>query len=81
MSEAMSKDYERVRYRSFMNPDTDLQTFGKGLKNEYDAYFTTILGRLQKDPKDMLLDAIKYIDCNKKHLINQTSLEEECKIE
>lgn len=81
MSEAMSKDYERVRYRSFMNPDTELQTFAKGLKNEYDAYFALVLGKIQKDPKDMLLDAIKYIDCNKKHLINQTALEEECKLE
>ncbi len=29
----------------------------------------------------MLLDAIKYIDCNKKHLIDVTALDEECRIE
>ena len=43
MNEAISKDYERVKYRSFMNPDTQLQTFGKGLKNDYDTYFSEIL--------------------------------------
>jgi len=42
-SEAISKDYERVKYRSFMNSDTNLQIFGKGLKNEYDTYFSQIL--------------------------------------
>ncbi|HBB26884.1 TPA: hypothetical protein DCZ36_00105, partial [Candidatus Gracilibacteria bacterium] len=68
MSEAISKDYSRVKYRSFMNSETTLQTFDKGLKNEYDSYFTRVLGNIQKTPKDMLLEAIKYIDCNKKHL-------------
>lgn len=43
MSEAVSKEYDRVKYRSFMNPDTALQIFQKGLKNEYDSYFTQIL--------------------------------------
>ena len=64
-----------------MNTDMNLQTFQKGMKNEYDAYFSSILGNLQKDQKDMLSGAIKYIDCNKKHLIEVTSLEEECKME
>lgn len=81
INEAMSKDYTRVKYRSFMNPDTGLQVFGKGLKNEYDSYFFQVLGNIQKDQKGMLSDAVKYIDCNKKHLIDQTSLDEECKIE
>lgn len=81
MNEAISKDYDRVKYRSFMNPDTNLQVFGKGLKNEYDVYFTQMLGNYKKDPKDMLLNATKYIDCNKKHVIEVTALEEECKIE
>ena len=80
-SEAISKDYERVKYRSFMNSDTDLQIFGKGLKNEYDTYFSQILWNIQKDPKSILSSAIKYIDCNKKHLIDGTSFDEECKIE
>lgn len=43
MSEAISKDYSRVKYRSFMNSETTLQTFDKGLKNEYDSYFTRVL--------------------------------------
>lgn len=43
MSEAISKEYDRVKYRSFMNPDSNLQTFGKGLKNEYDTYFSHTL--------------------------------------
>lgn len=43
MNEAISKDYTRVKYRSFMNPETALQTFRKGLRNEYDAYFSQIL--------------------------------------
>jgi hypothetical protein len=29
----------------------------------------------------MLLNATKYIDCNKKHLIEATAFDEECKIE
>lgn len=81
MNESLSKDYTRVKYRSFMNPDTTLQIFGKGLKNEYDAYFSQILGNIQKNPKDMLSGAIKYIDCNKKHLLDVTALDEECKID
>lgn len=43
MSEALSKEYDRVKYRSFMNPETNLQIFQKGLKNEYDAYFSQAL--------------------------------------
>lgn len=81
MNEAISKNYSRVKYRSFMNSETNLQIFGKGLKNEYDSYFTRVLWNIQKTPKDMLLGAIKYIDCNKKHLIDVTALDEECKIE
>ncbi len=81
MSESISKDYSRVKYRSFINPDTEIQTFDKSLKNEYDSYFSRILGDVSKTPKDMLTGASKYIDCNKKHLIEKTSFEEECKIE
>lgn len=85
MSEAISKDYDRVKYRSFMNSDTWLETFDKGLRNEYNAYFSSVLGNIQKNPKDMLLDAIKYIDCNRKHLIrdglNIIAPDEECKID
>lgn len=29
----------------------------------------------------MLSGAVKYIECNKKHLIDHTALDEECKIE
>jgi len=43
MSESISKEYTRVKYRSFMNSEVSLQTFGKGLKNEYDSYFTRVL--------------------------------------
>lgn len=42
-NEPLSKDYERVKYGSFANPDTELLSFDKGLKNEYDAYFKTAL--------------------------------------
>lgn len=79
-NEPLSKDYERVKYGSFANPDTELLTFDKGLKNEYDAYFGTNLGNQKMEPKDMLMDAIKYIDCNKKHFIDFTAQDEECKI-
>lgn len=81
INEALSKDYERVKYRSFMNSDVGLQVFGKGLKNKYDSYFSKVLWNIQKAPKDMLSNATKYIDCNKKHLIEATGFEEECKIE
>ncbi len=64
-----------------MNPDIPLQIFEKGLKNEYNAYFMQIFSIAQKESKNILSGAIKYIDCNKKHLIDQTSLDEECKIE
>jgi hypothetical protein len=77
----LSKDYDRVKYRSFMNSDTEPQMFWKGLKNKYDSYFWKVLWNIQKDPKDMLLNATKYIDCNKKHLIEATAFDEECKIE
>lgn len=81
MNEAMSPEYSRVKYRSFINSESDLRSFDKGLKNEYDAYFSGILGHIGKTPVSMLTDGRKYIDCNKKHLIERTSLEEECKIE
>lgn len=81
MNEAISQEYDRVKYRSFMNPDTTLQVFTKGLKNEYDAYFMQIFNDTSKETKTILSGAIKYLDCNKKHLIDQTSLDEECKIE
>lgn len=81
MNEAMSKDYDRVKYRSFMNPDTPLQVFDKGLKIKYDTYFTQIFSAVQKETKTILSGAMKYIDCNKKHLIDGTSFDEECKIE
>lgn len=81
MNEALSSEYDRVKYRSFMNPDIPLQVFEKGLKNEYDAYFTRILGDTPKETKLILSGVMKYLDCNKKHLIDQTALEEECKME
>lgn len=81
INEAISKDYSRVKYRNFMNPDVSLQIFQKGLKNEYDSYFSVILGNPKKNSKDILAGAIKYIDCNKKHLIDGIAFEEECKIE
>lgn len=43
INESFSKEYSRVKYRSFMNSDATVQTFQKGLKNEYDAYFSEIL--------------------------------------
>ena len=81
INESISKDYSRVKYRNFMNPDVPLQIFQKGLKNEYDLYFSAILGNIKKNPKNILSGAMKYIDCNKKHLIDGTAFEEECKIE
>lgn len=81
LSEPISKEYDRVKYRSFMNSDVSLETFGKGLKNEYDSYFLGMLGSIQKDPKDILSGAVKYIDCNRKHLIEATAFDVECKME
>lgn len=78
--EPISKDYERVKYGSFASPDTELLTFDKGLKNEYDSYFASMLGSKKMEPRDLLMDAVKYIDCNKKHSIDFTALDEECKI-
>jgi spermidine/putrescine-binding protein len=43
MTEAMSKEYDRVKYRSFMNSEINLQSFDKGLKNKYDTYFSQTL--------------------------------------
>ncbi len=43
LSEPISREYDRVKYRSFMNSDVSLETFEKGLKNEYDSYFLEIL--------------------------------------
>gem|GEM_PF-6540991 len=80
-NEPLSKEYERVKYGSFINPDTELLTFDKGLKNEYDAYFGKVLGNKKTEPRDILMNAIKYIECNKKHFIDFTALDEECKIE
>lgn len=81
LDEQISPDYERVKYRSFMNPDTDLHIFDKGLKNEYDAYFSNISRNTKKESKDVLMGVNKYVDCNKKHLVDVTSFEEECKLE
>lgn len=78
--EPLSKDYERVKYGSFTSPDTELLTFDKGLKNEYDSYFGAMLGNTKMEPRDLLMNATKYIDCNKKHSIDFTALDEECKI-
>ena len=64
-----------------MNSDVEIQTFGKGLKNEYDSYLSRVFGDIRKDPKNLLLDTVKYIDCNKKHLIEQTAFDEECKLD
>jgi len=62
-----------------MNPDTALQSFDKGLKNEFDDYFTQAIGNTKVDPKDILGGAIDYVDCNKKHF-EGTSLDQVCKI-
>ena len=43
MNEAISPTYDRVKYRSFMNPENTPQVFQKGLKNEYDLYFIKAL--------------------------------------
>lgn len=85
MSEAIGKGYDRVKYRSFMNQETTIQIFDKGLKNEYDSYFLGALKGIPKDPKELLSKAVKYIDCNKKHLVHDgldpVAPEEECTID
>jgi hypothetical protein len=63
-----------------MNSEINLQSFDKGLKNKYDTYFSQTLWSIQKDPKNILINAVKYIECNKKHLIDRTAYEEECKM-
>lgn len=81
MSESISTNYDRVKYRSFMNLETNLQTFNKGLKNEYDFYISQVIGNSKKDPKIILADTLKYIDCNKKHFIERVEFGLECKLE
>lgn len=76
----MSKDYTRVKYTSFMNADVPLSGFDKGLKNEYDTYFSHSLGNTKITSTNLLRGAIQYIDCTRKHLLQQTSFDEECKM-
>lgn len=80
INESVSREYERVKYRSFMNPEIELQSFDKGLKNEFEAYFSSVLGNTKVDAKDILSGAMEYIGCNKKHFIDFTALDEICKI-
>lgn len=79
-NEPLSDDYSRVKYGSFMDSDRAVQTFQKGLKNKYDAYFSEAFSNRGESSKNILLNASKYIECNKKHLIDQTAYEEECRM-
>ncbi|MBP8016504.1 carbohydrate ABC transporter substrate-binding protein [Candidatus Gracilibacteria bacterium] len=80
LDENMDSNYERVKYKSFLTDGVELQSFDKGLKNEYDYYFYNHLNDFDtQEKKNILNNAIKFIDCNKNHLINNSSFEEECK--
>ncbi len=80
LDENMDSNYERVKYKSFLTDWVELQSFDKGLKNEYDYYFYNHLNDFDtQEKKNILNNAIKFIDCNKNHLINNSSFEEECK--
>ncbi|EKD65869.1 MAG: hypothetical protein ACD_49C00078G0008 [uncultured bacterium (gcode 4)] len=75
--ESVSKDYEYVTYESFMDPSVELKSFTKWLKIEFDNYFNKNFSSKEED--NVVLEKwIKYIDCNKSHLIDGAGFEEQC---
>lgn len=75
--ENISKDYEYVSYESFMDPTVELKSFTKWLKIKFDNYFNANFNS-KKEDNTILEKWIKYIDCNKSHLIDGSDFEVQC---
>ncbi len=75
----MNKNFPWVRYESFIPAgDVDLVNFDRGLTSEFEYFFGNALDRLNSSPKAILTDTVTEINCQKKHLINQSGYEEAC---
>lgn len=89
LQEELSKNYDRVKYSSFLNDKVVLKNFDKWLKVEYDMFFNKNLWNSSdswsesispssKKNNNILQKWIDYIECNKNHLINLTWFDQEC---
>ncbi len=78
LNKSINSNYERIKYSSFLPQFVELKDFNKLLKTDYDYYLNKNLNNLTEDKKNILNKLIKYINCNKGHLIDMVDFDKKC---
>jgi hypothetical protein len=78
LNQSISSSYERIKYSNFLPQFVELKNFNKLLKTDYDYFLNKNLNNLNEDKKSILNKLIKYINCNKGHLIDKIDFDKKC---
>lgn len=74
----MDKSYPWVRYENFIgSPDVELKTFDRGVLSEFESAMGKELDN-NAESRTILTNVNREVECQKKHLIDQSGYEEAC---
>jgi len=75
---SIDKDFTGAKYKNFFVDGVEYATFQKGIRQEFDDYFSSTLDRSGVPAKDTLSNGVTYVTCHKNHLVDGIEFDVAC---